>query len=173
MPFYHKLGLLPHKRHIQFKNPNGKFYIYRHFLPPRVTKTENLGPALPKYVDFGPIRRCALSTLHADLGADPVSARILLPGNRDVLLGAARPTRSAVMVDTFNPFQKGLPLAFRSSRSVPGRALGKIGRFCSPNWQPVCAPSTWTSAPQAVDGDKINLAALKPAGRLAGEAMRV
>jgi len=24
MPFYHKLGQVPHKRHTQFKKPNGK-----------------------------------------------------------------------------------------------------------------------------------------------------
>jgi homogentisate 1,2-dioxygenase len=52
MPFYHKLGQIPHKRHTQFKKPNGKLYreelmglegfsslqsiLYHHFLPPRV-----------------------------------------------------------------------------------------------------------------------------------------
>lgn len=110
MPFYHKLGQIPHKRHVQFKKPNGKLYreelmglegfssiqsiLYHHFLPPRVTKTEDLGPATPDYVDFGPLRHRALATLHADVGADPVSARIPLLGNRDVILGVARPTRS-------------------------------------------------------------------------------
>ncbi|MCE7861819.1 MAG: homogentisate 1,2-dioxygenase, partial [Chloroflexi bacterium CFX2] len=50
MPFYHKLGSIPHKRHTQFKKPNGKLYreelmglegfssiqsiLYHHFLPP-------------------------------------------------------------------------------------------------------------------------------------------
>ena len=110
MPFYHKLGQVPHKRHVQFKKPNGKLYreelmglegfssiqsiLYHHFLPPRVTKTEDLGPALPEFVDFGPIRHRALATLHAPVGADPVSARIPLLGNRDVILGVARPTQS-------------------------------------------------------------------------------
>ena len=26
MPFYHKLGNIPHKRHIQFKKANGELY---------------------------------------------------------------------------------------------------------------------------------------------------
>ena len=26
MPFYHKLGEIPHKRHTQFKKQNGKLY---------------------------------------------------------------------------------------------------------------------------------------------------
>lgn len=31
MPFYHKLGKIPHKRHIQFKKPNGEFYYEQLF----------------------------------------------------------------------------------------------------------------------------------------------
>jgi homogentisate 1,2-dioxygenase len=114
MPFYHKLGQIPHKRHTQFKKPNGKLYreelmglegfssiqsiLYHHFLPPRVTRTEDLGLAAPEYADFGPIRHRAFATLHAPVGADPVSARLPLLGNRDVILGVARPTKS---MDTF------------------------------------------------------------------------
>ena len=26
MPFYHRLGQIPHKRHTQFKKPDGKLY---------------------------------------------------------------------------------------------------------------------------------------------------
>ena len=65
MPFYHKLGEIPHKRHTQFKKPDGKLYreevmglegfssiesiLYHHFLPPRVREVEDLGPAKPEY----------------------------------------------------------------------------------------------------------------------------
>jgi len=110
MPFYHKLGQIPHKRHTQFRKPDGKLYreelmglegfssiqsiLYHHFLPPRVTQTEDLGPAKPEYVDFGPIRHRAFKTAQAPLGADPVSARIPLLGNNDVILGVARPSKS-------------------------------------------------------------------------------
>lgn len=110
MPFYHKLGHIPHKRHVQFKKPSGKLYreevmglegfssiqsiLYHHFLPPRVMKTEDLGPAAPETVDFGPIRHRAFATLHADRGTDAVSSRIPLLVNRDVILGVARPTQS-------------------------------------------------------------------------------
>ncbi len=110
MPFYHRLGQIPHKRHTQFKKPDGKLYreelmglegfssiqsiLYHHFLPPRVTKTEDLGSLEPKYVDFGPIRHRAFRTAQALLGADPVSARIPLLGNNDVVLGVARASKS-------------------------------------------------------------------------------
>lgn len=110
MPFYHSLGQIPHKRHTQFKKPDGKLYreelmglegfssiqsiLYHHFLPPRVTKTEDMGPLNPEFVDFGPIRHRAFKTIRAPLGSDPVSARIALLGNNDVILGIARASKS-------------------------------------------------------------------------------
>ena len=63
MPFYHKLGQLPHKRHTQFRKPEGGLYreevmglegfsslasiLYHNFLPPRVKHVEDLGSRLP------------------------------------------------------------------------------------------------------------------------------
>jgi homogentisate 1,2-dioxygenase len=97
MPFYHKLGQIPHKRHTQFKKPNGKLYreelmglegfsslqsiLYHHFLPPRVAKTNDCGPAKLEYVDFGPIRHRAFQTHQTPLGTDPVSGHLHLLGN--------------------------------------------------------------------------------------------
>ena len=110
MPFYHKLGNIPHKRHTQFKKPDGKLYreelmglegfssiqsiLYHHFLPPRVTKTEDLGSLKPEYCDFGPIRHRAFKTRQTPLGADSVSSKIPLLGNNDVILGVARATQN-------------------------------------------------------------------------------
>ncbi|MBE7435951.1 MAG: homogentisate 1,2-dioxygenase [Anaerolineales bacterium] len=110
MPFYHKLGSIPHKRHTQFKKPNGKLYreevmglegfssiqsiLYHHFLPPRVKETRDLGSAKPQYVDFGPIRHRAFKTEPILAGADPVSSRIPLLGNNDVILGVSRSKNS-------------------------------------------------------------------------------
>lgn len=110
MPFYHKLGEFPHKRHTQFRKPDGGLYreeliglegfsslqslLYHHFLPPRVVKVEDLGPARAEYVDFGPLRHRAFATQAAPEGGDPVSARRILLGNQDVTLGISRPVRS-------------------------------------------------------------------------------
>lgn len=112
MPFYHKLGTIPHKRHTQFKKPNGKLYreevmglegfsslqsiLYHHFLPPRIKELKDLGPAKPEYVDFGPIRHRALQTAQTPLGADPVSARVPLLGNNDVILGVSRAPKGSM-----------------------------------------------------------------------------
>jgi homogentisate 1,2-dioxygenase len=110
MPYYHKLGEFPHKRHTQFRKPDGGLYreeliglegfsslqslLYHHFLPPRVVKVEDLGPARAEYVDFGPLRHRAFATQAAPEGGDPVSARRILLGNQDVTLGISRPVRS-------------------------------------------------------------------------------
>ena len=110
MPFYHRLGQIPHKRHTQFRKPDGELYreelmglegfsslqsiLYHHFLPPRVVKAEDLGPLQPETVEFGPIRHRAFSTQDAPLGTDAVSARLPLLANRDVILGVARASRS-------------------------------------------------------------------------------
>src|SRR5512135_2712434 len=110
MPFYHKLGQIPHKRHTQFRKPNGGLYreelmglegfsslqsiLYHNYLPSRVKQVEDLGSRLPETVDFGPIRHRAFRTSDAPLGTDPVSSRIPLLANRDVILGVARPSKS-------------------------------------------------------------------------------
>lgn len=110
MPFYHKLGDLPHKRHTQFKKSDGSLYreevmgldgfsgiqsiLYHHFIPPRILKTENLGPAKPEYVEFGAIRHRAFRTADLPSGGDPVAARRTLMGNNDVTLGISVPAES-------------------------------------------------------------------------------
>lgn len=110
MPFYHKIGAIPHKRHTQFRKPDGGLYreevmglegfsgiqsiLYHHFLPPRVVRAEALGPARPEYVDFGAIRHRAFKTSDVPAGGDAVSARRTLLGNNDVTLGISRPTQS-------------------------------------------------------------------------------
>ena len=109
MPFYHKLGEIPHKRHTQFRKPNGELYreelmglegfsslqsiLYHHFIPPRVKATEDLGSRAPETVDFGPIRHRAFRTSDIPLGGDAVSARIPLLANKDVILGVARASK--------------------------------------------------------------------------------
>jgi homogentisate 1,2-dioxygenase len=110
MPFYHHLGEIPHKRHTQFRKPDGGLYreevmglegfsgiesiLYHHFLPPRVLKVEDLGRVQEDYADFGPLRHRAFATSSLPAGGDPASARRVLLGNSDVTLGLSCPTRS-------------------------------------------------------------------------------
>ena len=110
MPFYTRLGEIPHKRHTQFRKPDGSLYreevmglegfhgiqsiLYHHFLPPRVLKTEYLGSTKVEYADFGAIRHRAFATAPMQAGGDAVSARRVLMGNNDVTLGISHPTQS-------------------------------------------------------------------------------
>lgn len=110
MPFYHKLGEIPHKRHTQFRKPDGGLYreevmglegfsgieslLYHHFLPPRVMHVEDCGAAKPEYVEFTTLQHRAFRTKELQQGGDAVSARRVILGNNDVTLGLARPTRS-------------------------------------------------------------------------------
>jgi homogentisate 1,2-dioxygenase len=110
MPFYHRLGQLPQRRHTQFRRPDGGLYreevmglegfsgiqsiLYHLFLPPRVVHTEALGSTAPAYTAFGPLRHRAYATAELPAGGDPVSARRTLLGNGDVTLGLSRPTES-------------------------------------------------------------------------------
>ncbi|HLE15591.1 MAG TPA: homogentisate 1,2-dioxygenase [Anaerolineales bacterium] len=109
MPYYHKLGRVPHKRHTQFRKPDGGLYreevmglegfsgiqsiLYHHFLPPRVEQVEDLGSAAVEYAGFGPLQHRAFRSADLPAGGDPVSARRVLLGNSDVTLGLSRPTR--------------------------------------------------------------------------------
>ena len=86
MPFYHKFGHIPHKRHTQFRKPDGSLYreevmglegfhgvesiLYHHFLPPRVVAAESLGKAEVGYADFGALRHRALATADLPAGDD-------------------------------------------------------------------------------------------------------
>jgi homogentisate 1,2-dioxygenase len=110
MPYYHKLGELPHKRHTQYRKPDGGLYreevmglegfsglqsiLYHHFLPPRVRQFEDLGPSTAEFTDFGPLRHRAFQTSDMPAGGDAVAARRVLLGNSDVTLGMSLPTRS-------------------------------------------------------------------------------
>jgi len=110
MPYYYKMGNIPHKRHTQFRKPDGNLYreevmglegfsglesiLYHHFLPPRVLKVEDIGPMEETYSEFGPLRHRAFRTVDLPVGGDPVSSRKTILGNPDVTLGLSLPDGS-------------------------------------------------------------------------------
>lgn len=107
MPYYVKAGKIPHKRHTQFRKPDGGLYreevmglegfsglesiLYHVFLPPRVSKVVDLGPVMTDYCDFGAIRHRAFRTTGLPTGGDALQARRVLLGNEDVTLGLSTP----------------------------------------------------------------------------------
>lgn len=110
MPFYHRLGQLPHKRHTQFRKPDGSLYreelmgmegfsgiqsiLYHHHHPTRISKAEHLGSAVVEYVDFGALRARQFRTEPFPAGGDALASRRVILGNDDVTLALSRPTQS-------------------------------------------------------------------------------
>lgn len=110
MPFYHRLGILPQKRHTQFRKPDGSLYreqvmgtkgfsgiqsiLYHCHSPTRLKQVERLGRASVEYADYGPLRPRLFKSKEIPESADPISGRCVLMGNADVTIAVARPTQS-------------------------------------------------------------------------------
>ena len=78
MSYYFKLGQVPHKRHTQFRQPDGSLYheelmgirgllgrqsLLYHLRPPTACRTIDGGcPVDPRYADAGPVRATRLRT---------------------------------------------------------------------------------------------------------------
>lgn len=106
--FYRKMGEIPHKRHTQFKKPDGGLYreevmgvhgfagiqsiLYHLYQPTRVLRAEKLADTHVEYADFGALRHRMFSAGRIQPGGDAISARTVLLGNSDVTIAAARPT---------------------------------------------------------------------------------
>jgi homogentisate 1,2-dioxygenase len=108
MPFYHRVGEVPPKRHTQFRRPDGELYteellgnegfsglaslLYHYYPPVRVTGITPC-PLAPAEEWREPVQRhYHLRTKAAEPGGDPITSRRVLMFNDDVSLGIARPT---------------------------------------------------------------------------------
>jgi homogentisate 1,2-dioxygenase len=110
MTYYYKLGTIPHKRHTQFRQPDGSLYheelmgihgfsgvqsLLYHLHPP--TQIQKIW--LERMVDIpyeeqGALRHRHLRTATSAAGGDAIAARVPLMGNADVCISVARPTVS-------------------------------------------------------------------------------
>ena len=109
MTYYYKLGDLPHKRHTQFRRPDGSLYheevmgihgfagiqsILYHVRPPtQVRRVETETKVEIPYEEAGPLRPRHLCSAPIPAGGDAVEGRIPLMGNNDVVISVARPTK--------------------------------------------------------------------------------
>ena len=110
MPFYHKLGEIPHKRHTQFRKPDGSLYreqvmglegfdgmqsiSYHLQHPTQLLSAELLADMTPHYVDYGALRHRHFMSGDFPVGGDVISSRRVFLGNADVTMGISRPTES-------------------------------------------------------------------------------
>jgi len=108
MTYYHKLGEIPHKRHTQFRKPDGELYheevmgihgfagiqslLYHLHPPTRVEEVELVRTVEIAYEDEEPLHHRHFRSAGLDAGGDAVEGRVPLMGNADVVLSVVRPT---------------------------------------------------------------------------------
>ena len=108
MTYYHRMGEIPHKRHIQFRQPDGSLYheevmgihgfagiqsILYHLRPPtEVVKAEVLRRVEIPYEDQEHLHHRHIRSGELEAGGDAVDGRVPLMGNNDVVLSIVRPT---------------------------------------------------------------------------------
>jgi homogentisate 1,2-dioxygenase len=108
MPSYQALGQVPHKRHTQFRRPDGGLYaeelfgeegfsgcyslLYHQHPPTRVSRIERHGADCHEEWPQEVHRHHHLKTKEIAAGGDPISGRRLLLYNADCTISIARPT---------------------------------------------------------------------------------
>jgi homogentisate 1,2-dioxygenase len=125
MPYYCRLGLIPPKRHTQFRQPEGSLYheeligmqgfsgvqsLLYHLRPPTAIQAIQAGNSLT--LDFeatGPLRHRHLQTADIPEGGDAIAARYPLLANTDLCISVARPN---VTMDYWYRFAHGDEVIF-------------------------------------------------------------
>ena len=108
--YYYTLGQVPHKRHTQFRQPDGSLYheeaigtrgfsgahsLLYHLRPPtQLQRIVMEAPPEIAYEAIGPLRPRHLRTAAASRGGDAISARTLLMDNADIAISVACPTEA-------------------------------------------------------------------------------
>lgn len=108
MPFYHRLGEIPHKRHTQFRRPDGSLYseqvmgtrgfegiqsiVYHRRPPTAVLRAEDRGPVRLELEEPGALRHRHFRTAALPPGGDFVGGRQPLLHNNDVTMHVCLPT---------------------------------------------------------------------------------
>ena len=108
MAHYQKLGEIPHKRHTQFRKPDGSLYseevigaegfsgiqsIAYHIHPPTIVeRVESAIPFAIEYADFNPLQHRHIIGFDIPSSGDWLASREYVMGNDDVKLAVATPT---------------------------------------------------------------------------------
>ena len=110
MTYYTKLGDIPHKRHVQFRQDDGSLYheevmgihgfagiqsILYHVHPPtRVSKVDMIEQVTIDYEEQEHLRHRHFRSADVPAGGDVIASRVPMMGNQDVVLYVARPTKA-------------------------------------------------------------------------------
>jgi homogentisate 1,2-dioxygenase len=115
MPHYHTLGSIPHKRHTQFKKPNGELYseqlfstegfsndyslLYHNHPPTEIIKTDEPVNVQPKVAEEKMLKHRSLEGFNIKPEADYLQSRKAVLVNNDCHIVLAAPQKS--MTDYF------------------------------------------------------------------------
>ncbi len=107
MPYYTKLGLMPQKRHVQFRRPDGALYseelfgtegfsgpsstMYHIHPPTQVAGWKTLYSTKAEYVEVDTMRMRHLKSAPMKPKGDPVTGRVVLFGNSDCEMAVCNP----------------------------------------------------------------------------------
>ena len=107
MTYYHKLGKIPHKRHTQFRQPDGSLYheelisvhgfsgiqalLYHLHPPTQIYKMRLQQKIDTTYETESPLQHRHFRTANVIAGGDAIDSRIPLMGNADICISIARP----------------------------------------------------------------------------------
>jgi homogentisate 1,2-dioxygenase len=110
MSYYYRLGEIPHKRHTQYRQPDGSLYheevmgihgfagiqsiLYHRYPPTRIQRVLGSKPVCIEYEDAGMLRPRHLLSAEIPAGGDLIAATIPLMGNNDVVVSISRPDRA-------------------------------------------------------------------------------
>lgn len=110
MTFYHRLGSIPPKRHIQFRKPDGTLYkeelmglrgfsgiqsiLYHFWEPTRVKSSTPLSTPARSFLTDVPLEHHHLVTTNFKSTGDPITSRVWLAGNSQVALALSTPTET-------------------------------------------------------------------------------
>ena len=108
MSFYYAMGKIPHKRHTQFRKPDGTLYaeelfgeegfsgvaslLYHQHPPTRVSKIARHGSVCRDEWPQEEHRHHHLKTANTPAGGDPIEGRQMLMYNSDCVISVMRPT---------------------------------------------------------------------------------
>ncbi|ERI06737.1 homogentisate 1,2-dioxygenase [Aneurinibacillus aneurinilyticus] len=109
MPHYVKMGNIPHKRHTQFRKPDGGLYyeqlmgtkgfsgiqslIYHINPPTQVTKATKIKDIRLEFEDKAALAHRHFRTWNTEPGGDFYEARKIMLANEDLSIGVARPNK--------------------------------------------------------------------------------
>lgn len=109
MPFYHRMGTIPPKRHTTFRKADDSLFreqvmgtkgfsgiqsiLYHHYPPTEVVRATLLGSRIPEYEEMSALRHRHFKTMRYTDTGDALEGRHYFLGNNDLVIGIVNPVK--------------------------------------------------------------------------------